>query len=97
MSCKDCNEELDELDNGLESDDRCIKCLTKFLNNKVRQSQIDDLVDLWREAENELSERFGDYQKSLQLKADFTAKLEELNLNEAEMIQLNEEIQNEGG
>ena len=61
----------------------------------MNYQKLEKLIDLWREAENELSEEFGDYQKALELKDEFSEKTE--NLTKQELDYIHEEIENSGG
>ena len=63
--------------------------------NKLRENIIDELTEIWNNAENCLAEH--DDEQALELKSEFTIKLEEYNLTTEELKVLKDEMISMGG
>ena len=63
--------------------------------NKLRENIIDELTEIWNNAENCLAEH--DDEQSLELKSEFTIKLEKYNLTTEELKVLKDEMISMGG
>ena len=63
--------------------------------NKLRENIIDELTEIWRNAENCLVDQNDN--QTLELKSEFTIKLEKYNLTTEELDALNDEIKSMGG
>ena len=63
--------------------------------NKLRESIIDELTEIWNDAENCLAEH--DDEQALELKSEFTIKLEKYNLTTEELKVLKNEMISMGG
>tara|TARA_B100001059_G_scaffold231562_1_gene267595 strand:- start:660 stop:854 length:195 start_codon:yes stop_codon:yes gene_type:complete len=63
--------------------------------NKLRENIIDELTEIWNDAENCLAEH--DDEQALELKSEFTIKLEKYNLTTEELKVLKDEMISMGG
>ena len=63
--------------------------------NKLRENIIDELTEIWNDAENCLAEH--DDEQALELKSEFTIKLEKYNLTTEELKVLKNEMISIGG
>lgn len=63
--------------------------------NKLRENIIDELTEIWNNAENCLAEH--DDEQALELKSEFTIKLEKYNLTTEELKVLKDEMISMGG
>lgn len=63
--------------------------------NKLRENIIDELTEIWNDAENCLTEH--DDEQALELKSEFTIKLEKYNLTTEELKVLKDEMISMGG
>lgn len=63
--------------------------------NKLRENIIDELTEIWNDAENCLAEH--DDEQALELKSEFTIKFEKYNLTTEELKVLKDEMISMGG
>mgnify|MGYP001592789234 CR=1 FL=1 len=63
--------------------------------NKLRENIIDELTEIWNDAENCLAEH--DDEQALELKSEFTIKLEKYNLTTEELKVLKDKMISMGG
>ena len=63
--------------------------------NKLRENIIDELTEIWNNAENCLAEH--DDEQALELKSEFTIKLEKYNLTTEELKVIKDEMISLGG
>ena len=63
--------------------------------NKLRENIIDELTEIWNDAENCLAEH--DDEQVLELKSEFTIKFEKYNLTTEELKVLKDEMISMGG
>ena len=63
--------------------------------NKLRENIINELTEIWNNAENCLAEH--DDEQALELKSEFTIKLEKYNLTTEELKVLKDEMISMGG
>ena len=63
--------------------------------NKLRENIIDELTEIWNNAENCLAEH--DDEQALELKSEFIIKLEKYNLTTEELKVLKDEMISMGG
>ena len=63
--------------------------------NKLRENIIDELTEIWNDAENCLAEH--DDEQALELKSEFTIKFEKYNLTTEKLKVLKDEMISMGG